>query len=70
MEVSFHTDSMSNINFSEVFGCVAPEFSVAQKQVSDLLKGRILVGHSLQNDMKVHCHCEFMQDVYVLHVYT
>ena len=35
---------------------VAPEFSVVQKQVSDLLKDRILVGHSVQNDLKVHSH--------------
>jgi RNA exonuclease 4 len=30
----------------------APEFSVIQKRVSDLLEGRILVGHSVQNDLK------------------
>ena len=35
---------------------VAPEFSVVQKQVSDMLKDRILVGHSVQNDLKVHSH--------------
>ena len=29
------------------------DFLVVQKEVHDLLKGRILVGHALQNDMKV-----------------
>lgn len=31
----------------------AVDFSVIQKEVNDLLKGRILVGHALSNDMKV-----------------
>ncbi|KMZ63143.1 RNA exonuclease [Zostera marina] len=31
----------------------AKEFLVVQKKVSDLLKGRILVGHALHNDLKV-----------------
>jgi len=29
------------------------EFSVVQKEVSDMLQGRILVGHSIHNDLKV-----------------
>lgn len=29
------------------------EFDVVQKEVADLLKGRILVGHALRNDLKV-----------------
>lgn len=29
------------------------EFTVVQKEVSDLLKGKILVGHSLKNDLSV-----------------
>lgn len=29
------------------------EFEVVQKEVADLLKGRILVGHALHNDLKV-----------------
>lgn len=35
--------------------CVAPgeEFEVVQREVADLLKGRILVGHALHNDLKV-----------------
>lgn len=42
--------------------CPAPaakEFLVVQKKVSDLLKGRILVGHALHNDLKVRFHCRF-----------
>ena len=35
------------------FFLIAPSFSEVQKQVSDLLKGRILVGHAVQNDLKV-----------------
>ena len=31
----------------------AEDFLVVQKEVSDLLKGRILVGHALHNDLKV-----------------
>ena len=32
---------------------VAEEFNVVQKEVSGLLKGKILVGHALRNDLKV-----------------
>ena len=31
----------------------APSYEVVQKEVFDILKGRILVGHALQNDLKV-----------------
>lgn len=31
----------------------AEDFVDVQKQVSDILKGRILVGHALHNDLKV-----------------
>ncbi|KAG1671494.1 RNA exonuclease 4 [Nymphon striatum] len=31
----------------------AEKFSVVQKEVSDILKGRILVGHAISNDLKV-----------------
>jgi len=31
----------------------APDFKTVQKEVSDLLKGRILVGHALKHDIKV-----------------
>ena len=33
---------------------IAEEFNVVQKEVSDLLQGRVLVGHALHNDLKVH----------------
>jgi len=31
----------------------AEEFATVQKEVADILQGRILVGHALWNDMKV-----------------
>lgn len=31
----------------------AKEFWVVQKEVAELIKGRILVGHALHNDLKV-----------------
>ncbi|CAL1543358.1 unnamed protein product [Lymnaea stagnalis] len=31
----------------------AEEFSMVQKEVSDIIRGRILVGHALQNDLRV-----------------
>jgi RNA exonuclease 4 len=31
----------------------APEFGVVQKRVSELVKGRILVGHAIENDLHV-----------------
>jgi RNA exonuclease 4 len=31
----------------------APSFKEVQKQVSDILKGRVLVGHAVQNDLSV-----------------
>jgi hypothetical protein len=32
---------------------VAKEFWAVQKEVAELIKGRILVGHALHNDLKV-----------------
>ena len=34
---------------------LASTFSVVQKEVADLLKGKVLVGHSVQYDLKVKC---------------
>lgn len=31
------------------------DFKVVQKEVSEILKGRILVGHAVHNDLKVGC---------------
>lgn len=41
----------------KVFPCVAflgEDFKTVQKEVAEILKGRILVGHALKNDLKVH----------------
>lgn len=41
----------------KMFLCVAllgEDFKTVQKEVAEILKGRILVGHALQNDLKVH----------------
>lgn len=35
-------------------GILGEEFKTVQKEVAEILKGRILVGHALQNDLKVH----------------
>jgi len=37
----------------------AVDFKVVQKEVSDLLIGRILVGHAVQHDLKVGILCVF-----------
>ncbi|XP_002159342.1 uncharacterized protein LOC100197055 isoform X1 [Hydra vulgaris] len=31
----------------------APDYETVQKEVADIIKGRVLVGHALQNDLKV-----------------
>lgn len=39
---------------NDFFGLVSGEqFAVVQKEVAEMLKGRILVGHALHNDLKV-----------------
>ena len=38
---------------------VAKDFWTAQKKVAELIKGRILVGHALQNDLKVCIFCGY-----------
>lgn len=35
------------------------DFQTVQKEVADILHGRILVGHALRNDLKVH-GCRFV----------
>lgn len=45
-----------------MFPCVVflgEDFKTVQKEVTDILKGRILVGHALRNDLKV-CGCRFV----------
>lgn len=44
------------------FNCVVflgEDFKTVQKEVADILNGRILVGHALHNDLKV-CGCKFV----------
>lgn len=36
-----------------LFSCQAPEFKTVQLEVSRILKEKILVGHSLKNDLEV-----------------
>lgn len=36
--------------------CTAEKLEVVQKEVYEMLKGRILVGHAISNDEKVTCH--------------
>ncbi|OCF45279.1 RNA exonuclease 4 [Kwoniella heveanensis CBS 569] len=42
---------ISGIREDDVLG--APEFEEVQKQVAELVEGRILVGHAIDNDLKV-----------------
>jgi DNA polymerase III epsilon subunit-like protein len=42
---------ISGIREEDLVG--APDFESVQKQVSDLVEGRILVGHAIDNDLKV-----------------
>jgi hypothetical protein len=48
---------------------VAKDFSTAQKKVAELIHGRILVGHALSNDLKVHFRCYSFLSFLDLHVY-
>ena len=43
----------SGIHPQDVTGSKAEPFAVVQKEAADLFKGRVLVGHALQNDLKV-----------------
>ena len=47
--VDFRT-SVSGVRLSDVKD--APSYAKVQKKVHDILKGRVLVGHALQNDLK------------------
>lgn len=42
---------VSGVTEADMVG--APEFENVQKQVASLIEGRILVGHAIQNDLKV-----------------
>ncbi len=45
----------SGIRPEDVTGSKAEPFAIVQKEAADIFKGRILVGHAIQNDMKVSC---------------
>jgi len=49
--VTDYRTHVSGIRPQDLVG--APDFTTVQKEVSDLLKGRILVGHALKHDTKV-----------------
>lgn len=42
---------VSGVRESDILS--APTFDEVQKQVSDIVEGRILIGHAIENDMKV-----------------
>lgn len=42
---------VSGVRAADLVG--APEFDEVQKKVAGLLEGRILVGHAIENDLKV-----------------
>lgn len=44
----------SGIRPEDVTGSKAEPFAVVQKEAGDIFKGRILVGHAIQNDLKVN----------------
>lgn len=44
-----------SIGFDSFF-FLGEDFKVIQKEVANILKGRILVGHALRNDLKVSSH--------------
>ena len=43
----------SGIRPEDVHGGGAEPFAVVQKEVADLFKDRVVVGHAIQNDLKV-----------------
>ena len=44
----------SNIVYWLFVSTLAPDFSTVQREVSKLIKDRILIGHSVHYDLKVH----------------
>lgn len=47
------TGTPVNLYFHFYFLLPAEEFLTVQKEIADIMKDRILVGHALKNDMKV-----------------
>ena len=52
--------------YATVFVTAAKEFWAVQKEVAELIKGRVLVGHALHNDLKVGGFNSFLHPVCVL----
>ena len=48
---------------------IAPDFHVVQEKVSNLLRDRILVGHSVQNDLKVRYENYVQAEFENVHMY-
>ena len=43
----------SGIRPEDVAGSKAEPFAIVQKEAADFFKGRLVVGHAIQNDLKV-----------------
>jgi hypothetical protein len=61
MRISFYPNHLHDWHYYDYYTdqqfylpFVAKDFSTAQKKVAELIHGRILVGHALSNDLKVH----------------
>ena len=52
-----YSGSVKPCLFSKTFS-LAPDFKNVQKEVSELIKGRILIGHAVHHDLKVHVENE------------
>lgn len=53
----------SGIHAQDITGPQAEPFAVVQKEAADLFKDRIVVGHALQNDLKVTGFCYATQAI-------
>jgi RNA exonuclease 4 len=46
----------SGIRPEDVHSSKAEPFAIVQKEAADLFKDRVIVGHAIQNDLKVRLH--------------
>lgn len=51
--VTDYRTAVSGIRPAHIHSITAVSFKTAQREVADLLEGRIIVGHALQNDLSV-----------------